>query len=150
MSIYTIFLLFVLFQIKHFLADFPFQTKYMLGKFKDSEWQLPLLAHVGVHALFTFAISLPFGAAQAYLLALADATIHFTMDRIKASPRMLGRFKILDAQSYVLANERQRKHNTYGWIAIGFDQMVHHLTHYAIILWLLTHNNIVINLFNKH
>ena len=29
-----IFILLILFQIKHFLCDFPLQGKYMLGKFK--------------------------------------------------------------------------------------------------------------------
>jgi hypothetical protein len=111
----------------------------MLGKFKDKGWHLPLLAHVWVHALFTFAISFPFGVAQAYMLALADAVIHFIMDRIKASKHMLGRFKILDAQSIVVATPLQTRHNRYAWIALGLDQMVHHLTHYGILLWLVTH-----------
>lgn len=132
-----IFVLLVLFQLKHFLADYPFQNKYMLGKFKDRDWELPLLAHVAVHAVFTFAIASAFGIAQACCLAVLDATIHFIMDRIKASKKMLGRFKSLTAETAPTATPTQWKQNDYFWWSLGFDQMVHHLTHYAIISWLV-------------
>jgi hypothetical protein len=58
MTITTIFLLLLLFQFKHFIADYPLQGEYMLGKFKDKGWMLPLFAHVGVHGAFTFIISM--------------------------------------------------------------------------------------------
>ena len=56
----TLFVLLVLYQVKHFVADYPLQGTYMLGKFKKNGWVLPLAAHCGVHALFTFAIVLSF------------------------------------------------------------------------------------------
>jgi hypothetical protein len=73
------------------------------------------------------------------------------MDRIKASPNLLGRYKALSADemksilSYLPTlgeagvQEKfgdQLRSNVYFWWALGLDQGVHHLTHYAII-WML-------------
>lgn len=121
-----IFTLLVLFQIKHFICDFPLQNQYMLGKMQATGWVLPLTAHALVHALGTFTITyLVFtpaywmdGIVLASLLAILDFIIHFTVDRIKASPNLGGRF-----------NPTQ----PYFWWALGADQMAHHLTHYAFI-----------------
>jgi len=129
-----VFVLLLAFQAKHYLADYPLQRRYMLGKFKD-DWGffLPLLAHVSVHALGTFLIACWFGVGKAILLAIFDATVHFVMDRIKASKKYLGRFKPLTAETAAIATPIQWKHNDYFWWSLGVDQMVHHLTHYAII-----------------
>lgn len=54
-------LLVVAFKIKHFVADYPLQTPYMLGKFKARGWVRPLAAHAGVHAGLTAAIALGAG-----------------------------------------------------------------------------------------
>ena len=35
--------LLIAFLVKHFLADFPLQTTYMLGKSKRAGWAVPLL-----------------------------------------------------------------------------------------------------------
>lgn len=132
----TIFALLLAFQAKHWLADYPLQGRFMLGKFRD-DWGfvLPLLAHVGVHALGTFLIVFRFGVAQALTLAAFDATVHFMMDRAKASKRYLGRYKPLTSETAPTATEAQWRSNNRFWWAVGFDQGVHHLTHYAIIFW---------------
>jgi hypothetical protein len=154
-----IFSFLVLFQIKHFFADFPLQNDYMLGKFKSKGWVAPLAAHCTVHAVLTFYISVlalfavPGGFILAAKLAGFDFLVHFLMDRIKASPTLLGRFKALSAMDYMRtaaniktfdsdyivgrsAREAMRS-NTFFWWALGLDQMVHHLTHYFIIWCLL-------------
>jgi hypothetical protein len=160
-------ILLVVYQIKHFLADYPLQGKFMLGKFaKFPDFVLPLLAHVGVHGLFTFLIAIslkPFKVAAA--LAVLDMVVHFVVDRIKASPDLLGRFKAISKQEYMeqtqmiasleqapvprhpeielaLKNAKSKfsdtmKSNTYFWWSLGWDQMMHHLTHYLIIWALL-------------
>lgn len=164
----TIFALLVIYQIKHYIADFPLQNSYMLGKFKYEGWALPLLAHVAVHGLFTFIISFGYIVFKyqnrdvefmypgililCIIPALFDMTIHFIMDRIKASPNLLGRFKALSANemntllSYIptLGKEGVMKNfsdkfrsNTLFWHSLGIDQGVHHLTHYAIIYFLV-------------
>ncbi len=153
----TVFLLLVIYQIKHFLADYPLQGKYMLGKFaKYPDYVFPLLAHVGVHGAFTLVIAAAFGCHYAPWLALIDMVLHFIMDRIKASPDMLGRFQAISKSEYVehmqhvqkfeslksprhpeielhLKNSKRdfavkMRSNVFFWWSLGFDQLFHHLT----------------------
>lgn len=154
--------LLIVYQLKHFFADYPLQGAYMLGKFKPG-WDFlgPLSAHCLVHAAMTFFISyvyfltvyglnryvfLPV-AGMSLILAALDFIVHFGMDRIKASPKWLGRYKALAASEFPsialaaatgnpAATQRLRD-NVYFWWALGLDQMVHHLTHYAVIVILL-------------
>lgn len=116
--------LLVCFQLKHFLADYVLQTKYMLGKFKEEDWIMPLTAHAMVHGAMTFCIVVFFtkSVVIALIVSWLDTWIHFIVDRIKASPKMLGRFK---------------PDNKYFWWSLGADQMLHHLTHYAIIYFVV-------------
>ena len=148
MSIISIFALLVIFQFKHLIADYFLQGGFMLKKFLPG-WNffLPLLAHTLVHGLFTIVIVL-FYAPSLWWLGLVDMTIHFIMDRIKAGPKYLGRFKALSAKefkkvydTYLHAdNEESRnkaksriKSNIYFWWSLGVDQMVHHLTDLFVV-----------------
>lgn len=175
-----IFILLFLFQIKHFLADYILQVpyNYFLGKFKlDNGWILPLTAHCLIHAYFTLIICIiTLGLNDGYtaLLPCLDFIIHFIMDRFKASPKLLGRFKNIskaDFENYydklqslnTWLNENNRirypatfnsienkiddlksnwresvKSNKYFWISLGFDQLIHHLTHYWLIYLIMT------------
>jgi len=163
--------LLVIFQVKHFVADYVLQGKYMLGKFKETGWVLPLSAHCFVHASFTLVIGgvlsilailftasiLPLGTILG--LAAFDFVAHFIMDRIKASPKLLGRYKSISAEKYnTLVQDVATVKKTGGthdieqaedllaialksnrrfWLSLGLDQTVHHLTHYIIIAVLL-------------
>lgn len=113
-----IFFLLLIFQVKHFLADYPLQTTWMLGKFKP-DWSFfwPLTLHCLVHAWFTAVIVTAIDPTK-WWLAVVDFVIHFVMDRIKAGPKYLGRY-----------NVKEKKF----WWSLGLDQSVHHLTHYFII-----------------
>lgn len=148
------FVLLALFQLKHFFADYPLQRPWMLGKFLDKGWVLPLAAHCAVHAAFTIAIGLfcgwvPLGIVL--LMGLFDFCAHFTMDRVKASRKLLGRFKPLNGLEYsamhaaaagnpigapypVEEAKARLRSNRWFWHSLGLDQMVHHFTHYVIIL----------------
>ena len=121
-----IFTMLVTFQIKHLIGDYILQTGWMVrGKARPGPafiW--PLTVHVGVHALTTLAIVLVVNP-QMWFLAAFDFAVHFIMDRIKSSPRLLGRFTNMNKQSF--------------WIPFGIDQMVHHCTHYFIIWQLFMH-----------
>jgi len=143
--------LFVLFQLKHFLADYPLQFEWMLGKFKDG-WGFipPLLAHSAVHGFFTLAICLWFEPSL-WWLALVDMGAHFVMDRIKAGSRWLGRFKPVSSREFQEISRvkkatgklpqplrKKAQDNKMFWWSLGLDQMVHHLTHYFIIFMLVT------------
>lgn len=112
----------VVFQVKHFAADFPLQSRYMLQKTR-SDWSFlgPLSLHCGIHALMTLMVVMAV-RPELWWLAPFDFVTHFVMDRVKSGPRYLGRH-----------NDPKK---TGFWIALGFDQMVHHLTHLWII-WML-------------
>ncbi len=120
-----IFGILITFQVKHYLADYVLQNRYMLGKFKaGTDWIAPLALHCAVHACFTLMIALLWKLPRndAMHLACLDFGLHFIMDRIKAAPNLFGRFKPNEA--------------TY-WYVLGFDQMFHHLSHYLIIYLIL-------------
>jgi len=118
-SLVIVFALLILFQLKHLICDYPLQGKYMLGKFKPyPHYVLPLAAHSLVHGLGTTIILL-FASPSFWWLGLGDFFCHFWVDRLKASPVLFGRWK---------------PDNKYFWWALGFDQYLHHLWHYAIIL----------------
>ena len=90
-----------------------------MGKFKERDWVLPLSNHCFVHAVGTLIVLSAFANVEyVFIYATLDYWLHFIMDRAKASPKMLGRFK---------------PNNKYFWWALGGDQAYHHLTHYLII-----------------
>lgn len=123
------FILLLIFQLKHFIADFPLQFPYMLRKFRPGwDFVLPLTTHCLVHAAITLAIVLMVNT-ELWWLAIFDFIAHFIMDRIKSGPRYLGRFKDSTTTLY--------------WFAFGFDQMVHHITH-MIIVYVLIMDTVVI------
>jgi hypothetical protein len=71
------------------------------------------------------------------------------MDRVKADPTLLGRFHPLSPAEYYdlikfeeekgsdAQTEEDKRHNKYFWWCLGLDQKFHHLTHYAIIFYLV-------------
>lgn len=158
-----IWLLLIVYQIKHWVADYPLQGKFMLGKFLPwPKYILPLTAHAAVHGVMTFVIAMFFKPEIALALGVFDFATHFIVDRLKASPDIGGRFKAMSKDEYVSYQERikilstwsvppisgevmearkilesefaaKMKSNVYFWWALGADQMAHHLTHYFII-----------------
>lgn len=115
--------LLVVFEVKHYIADFPLQHEYMLQKTRPG-WSFlaPLSLHCTVHAGLTLVIVLMVAPGQ-WWLAGFDFVTHFVMDRIKSGPRYLGRFRDVDKPAF--------------WNCFGFDQLVHHLVSYFIIWKLL-------------
>jgi hypothetical protein len=120
-----IFILIAIFQLKHFIGDFPLQREYMLKKtISDWGFLLPLSTHCAVHGTLTLAIVLAY-KPQLWWLSIADFFIHFIIDRLKSGPNYLGRYNDNEKSSY--------------WNVLGFDQMVHHLTSLWII-WTMVQN----------
>lgn len=116
------FQLLVLFQVKHFIADFPLQREYMLKKFLPGwEFFIPLATHCFVHSILTLAIVLAIDTSL-WWLALVDFVTHFIMDRLKSGPKYLGRYQDRSRPGF--------------WNSFGLDQMVHHLTGFYII-WVI-------------
>lgn len=121
---YELLLLLFLFQIKHFICDYPLQNTYMLGKMKSTGWIKPLASHSAVHSLGTIFIVSWINPILAIILGVTDFILHFIVDRLKASPNLGGRFK----------PEQQ-----YFWWALGLDQMAHHLINYVFIYIILNY-----------
>lgn len=118
----NILFLLALFLIKHFLADFPLQSQWMVfGKGKEKGWILPLAAHASVHGILTTLIifAATFDLVLALLIGGLEAVAHFSIDRVKASPNLLGRFKDISKPSF--------------WIALGADQLAHNLCYLLIV-----------------
>lgn len=110
------------FEIKHFLADFLFQSKEMgLAKGQDIGWKKPLAIHCLIQVVYTCMImvgaSLPF---DVYPLLLVEYITHFVMDRIKAHAP--GRWGDIREERY--------------WWLLGFDQMFHRLV-YLYMTWII-------------
>jgi len=120
MDLFTLFFLLVLFQIKHYIADFLLQTDFTENKAKKENWLLPLLAHTATHGLFTLLIVASFVPPVIALgLALFDVVLHSITDRLKASKNL---FRNVEKTGMAY------------WYGLGLDQMIHHITHYIIIL----------------
>src|SRR5262249_18605852 len=100
--------LFLAFQLKHFLCDFVFQTKWM-AKEKASA-NIPLFLHSGTHSLGTLMIILYF-APSWWFLCLLDLVTHAAIDR---------------ARTWVRGTVNEKKF----WVSLGADQMAHHIFHY--------------------
>jgi len=111
----TLLLMMVLLIIKHYLADFPLQTKYMNKKTNAKNWVGPLLAHSGLHASLTMLVFLPFiWLPGALFFAIGDLIVHTVVDYWRARhARHLNQFQ----KAF--------------WNVLGLDQMLHHLTYVA-------------------
>jgi hypothetical protein len=114
--------LYVAFVVKHLLADFLFQTPWMVnGKEQRENWLAPLATHAGVHGAMTLVLMLAF-LPSLWWLGPVDVVIHGLIDRGKA-----------------LVNRRcglTMKDSAWWWL-IGFDQALHALTHFSYILAVL-------------
>jgi hypothetical protein len=122
LPIWSLGLLAAAFSLKHFLADFVLQTKWIaLGKDRRDAWLMPLGAHVATHAGLAFAIILVV-APRLWWLALVDFAVHFTIDRGKSIVSRWGQWGPQDGP--------------YWWL-FGFDQLLHQLTNIALAVALL-------------
>jgi hypothetical protein len=111
----TLLMLLLGLMFKHFLADFPLQSQYMLKKTAAEGWLLPLAAHCAIHGLLTFWVVVPFsGLRLALLVAVGDFLAHLLVDYWKAH-----------LTHYTVADKGF-------WVTLGIDQMLHNFTYIAI------------------
>jgi hypothetical protein len=101
-----------LFLIKHFIADFPLQTQWMVQGKARRNW--PLLAHAGVHAAFTALIVLPL-APQLLWLAAVEWLAHIIVDKLKVD-----------------VSRGWHPGQPKFWWALGADQLAHGLCYVLI------------------
>ena len=114
----------VAFALKHYAADFVFQTNWMAhGKERMQGWVLPMLSHAGCHAAMTLALVL-FVAPALWWLALIDFAVHVAVDRSKTAVSHWGKWQPSD------------KHF---WWLLGFDQFLHQVTNIVLATIIVLH-----------
>jgi len=117
----TVLVLFVLFSIKHFLADFVFQSNTMVEQ-KGTYGAFGGLQHAFTHAMLTAFLLLPVIPLIMVVLKLAflDGVIHYHIDWAKQQ----------FSKGYTPADKSF-------WFWLGLDQMLHQLTYVIIIGWVV-------------
>jgi len=114
--------LYLAFVIKHFAADFLFQTNWMaIGKEQSRGWLAPLATHAGIHGALTLVLMLTLQPSL-WWLGPIDFVIHGVIDRLKG----------LATRRFGLTQKDAR-----WWWLLGLDQALHALTHFSYILALL-------------
>lgn len=118
----TLLILMLLFQVKHLLADYVFQTRWMVAN-KGRYGHPGGVVHAGLHALLTAPVLL-FADVRAGLLVaicLGEWLLHYHIDWTKDR---LTRARGLTTQDKGY------------WTLAGLDQSAHQLT-YLLFLWIL-------------
>lgn len=108
-------LLITLLLTKHFLADFPWQTQWMVREKATS--LAALVAHGLVHALLTMLVILAVTGTWRPDVALLELIAHCSIDVIKAQ-------------------SRRPPSDPRFWTLLGLDQWAHHMTYVGIALYL--------------
>jgi hypothetical protein len=136
LEVFEVFVLLIAFQFKHYIADYiiQFNTDDHYKKFQKYGWAKPLLNHTFHHGAGSATIAIlylsycnvcPFSLKFITIVVsifLFDLILHFIIDRIKASPNFFNRYEYPSKEYFRIS---------------GLDQMMHHLTHYAIIFYLI-------------
>lgn len=106
--------------VKHFLLDFPLQTKTMLAE-KGKYLEMGGIHHAFAHGLGTATVFMLFGMSPvAGTLAVIDILIHYHVDYFKM---MINRKTGL------------KPDNARFWHLLGLDQLAHHMT-YVLLVYL--------------
>lgn len=110
-----IFLMMMIFQVKHFLADYILQFEFMYKKKGAAEgWFMPLFAHAAIHGVITAYIVYFFAPSVAFFALVFDVLTHMVIDRWKAT-RSAG----IEESKF--------------WYYLGADQALHHMVGIFII-----------------
>jgi hypothetical protein len=108
----------VVLEVKHFIFDYPLQTRYML-KNKATYGHPGGLIHAGLHVLGTTAVFLVVRPSLAAIIGIlvGEFIVHYHIDWAKGQLTRRGGLTTADAMY---------------WWGIGADQLLHHLTYLAI------------------
>lgn len=117
-----LFLMF-LFQLKHFLADYAFQTGWMVAN-KGRYGHMGGIAHAGLHALLTIPVLLTTAEPilAVLVIAVTEWVVHYHIDWTKSQLTRRAGLTPAD-KSY--------------WTLSGADQWAHQLTYLAILWYLI-------------
>lgn len=119
----TVLLLVFLFQVKHLLADYVFQSGWMVTT-KGRYGHPGGFVHAGLHGLLTIPVLLaaPVTLVVVLIIAAAEAVLHYHIDW---------------AKSAISHRMDLRPENKGYWVAMGADQFAHQLTYVAILALVL-------------
>ncbi|MEM1131192.1 MAG: DUF3307 domain-containing protein [Pseudomonadota bacterium] len=109
-------------QIKHLVADFGLQSRYILDN-RRIYGHPGGLVHVGIHAAGTLIVLVPFGFPFLWVGAIivGEALVHYHLDWAKDN--LVAHYKLDTASKGY-------------WILLGSDQALHQAS-YLLIAWLL-------------
>lgn len=125
MALIDIIILLTLFQLKHFLADYPLQNSQMVRE-KGEYGEKGGIYHSLIHSLLTFTVLGVFNYLVfpiSYTLALAIAAIEFPIHYH------------IDWGKMQMSKRYTTKDKAF-WNWMGFDQLLHQLT-YVAFLWIV-------------
>lgn len=108
--------------IKHFICDFPLQMFPWLYQNKGRYLYPGGIVHAGVHGIGTLIVlSFFFETKFSIFYALIDMLLHYHIDWAKMN----------------LSRHYDLKPNNseWFWVLLGLDQLLHHLTYFAIIYY---------------
>jgi hypothetical protein len=105
--------------IKHFICDFLLQANPWIYSNKSTYGHTGGLAHSALHGIGTLIILAFWLGAGAWVYALADTVIHYHIDWVKMNA----------GKRYAL----QPDNSDWYWILLGFDQLLHPLTYFALV-----------------
>jgi hypothetical protein len=105
--------------IKHFVCDFPLQVFSWMYKNKGTYGHAGGLTHAALHGLGTLLVLAYWLGAHAWLLALSDMVVHYHIDWAKMNINKKFNLRADNSEWF--------------WISLGVDQLLHHLTYFAII-----------------
>jgi len=108
--------------IKHFICDFPLQMFPWLYQNKGRYLHLGGIVHAGVHGIGTLIVlSFFLETKLSIFYALIDMLLHYHIDWAKMN----------------LSRHYDLKPNNseWFWVLLGLDQLLHHLTYFAIIYY---------------
>jgi hypothetical protein len=116
-------LILVLLFTKHFIVDFPLQTKFQWSN-KGTYGHPGGALHALLHYFGTFLVLIFFAPIHtAILLAFADGVIHYHIDWAKMN---------LNAKMQWAPNT----HEQFWWL-LGLDQYLHALTYFGLVYFLI-------------
>ncbi len=103
---------------KHFVVDFPLQTRFQWSN-KGTYMHPGGILHAGMHGIGTYLCLAWFAPVAAIYLAVADLFVHYHIDWAKMN---------LNARM----NWAPSTHEQFWWL-LGLDQFLHALTYIALV-----------------
>lgn len=109
--------LYGVFVIKHFVCDFLFQTNWQAAN-KGRYGHPASFAHSGQHALGSLVVLYGLAPGLYAAMVAGETFLHYHLDWLKDGITKRAGWTVKDHAF---------------WIALGFDQMMHHLTYVGIV-----------------